>query len=255
MTVCFALQCRSPGRKGLDCSMKILAVESSASAASAAVWEDGKLLCESFTNIGLTHSQTLLPLVEQILDCAQIPFSEIGCYAVAVGPGSFTGVRIGVSLVKGLAFSSGTPCVPVSTLEAMARLFTGQRVHVCCVMDARCNQVYNALFSVDGEAVLRLCNDRAISIPDLKEELSSNENNWVLVGDGAMLCWESFGKTEEKFALAPPHLRFQRASGVALSAQEVYNQQRIVSADQLAPVYLRLPQAERELKKRQAEQK
>jgi universal bacterial protein YeaZ len=230
--------------------MKILAVESSASAASAAVWEDGKLLCESFTNIGLTHSQTLLPLVEQILSCAQIPFSEIGCYAVSVGPGSFTGVRIGVSLVKGLAFSSGTPCVPVSTLEAMAHLFTGQQVHVCCAMDARCGQVYNALFCVDGETVTRLCPDRALKAQELGEELTAEGSNWVLVGDGAELCWKLFGRENEKIALAPPHLRFQRASGVALAAQEVYNQQRTMPAAELAPVYLRPPQAERELKKR-----
>lgn len=254
MTVSFASRCRSTGRKGLDFGMKILAVESSASAASAAVWEDGKLLCESFTNTGLTHSQTLLPLVEQILDCAQIPFSEIGCYAVSVGPGSFTGVRIGVSFIKGLAFSSRTPCVPVSTLEAMAYLFAGQRVNVCCAMDARCGQVYNALFSVEGDQVTRLCEDRAIKAQELGEELAAGGREWVLVGDGAALCWDVFGKSSEKIALAPPHLRFQRASGVALAAQVVYNQGKTVSAEELAPVYLRPPQAERELKKRQAAQ-
>lgn len=234
--------------------MKILAVESSASAASAAVWEDGKLLCEAFTNIGLTHSQTLLPLVEQILDCAQIPFSEIGCYAAAVGPGSFTGVRIGVSLVKGLAFSGHVPCVPVSTLEAMARLFTGQRANVCCTMDARCGQVYNALFAVDGDSVTRLCEDRAIAAARLGEELAAGGRSWILTGDGAALCWECFGKSSPQFCLAPPHLRFQRASGVALAAQEVYNQQRTLSAEELSPVYLRPPQAERELKKRREQQ-
>ena len=174
--------------------MKILAVESSASAASAAVWEDGKLLCEAFTNVGLTHSQTLLPLVEQILSCAQISFSEIGCYAVAVGPGSFTGVRIGVSLVKGLAFSGKVPCVPVSTLEAMARLFTGQRANICCAMDAGCGQVYNALFEVNSGAVTRLCEDRAIAASQLGEELAADGRSWILTGDGATLCWESFGK-------------------------------------------------------------
>ena len=234
--------------------MKILAVESSASAASAAVWEDGKLLCEAFTNVGLTHSQTLLPLVEQILSCAQISFSEIGCYAVAVGPGSFTGVRIGVSLVKGLAFSGKVPCVPVSTLEAMARLFTGQRANICCAMDARCGQVYNALFEVNSGAVTRLCEDRAIAASQLGEELAADGRSWILTGDGATLCWESFGKSSSQFFLAPSHLRFQRASGVALAAQEVYNQQRTMSAEELSPVYLRPPQAERELKKRREQQ-
>ena len=231
--------------------MKILAVESSASAASAAVWEDGKLLCEAFTNVGLTHSQTLLPLVEQILSCAQISFAEIGCYAVAVGPGSFTGVRIGVSLVKGLAFSGGVPCVPVSTLEAMACLFTGQKANICCAMDARCGQVYNALFEIDGGAVTRLCEDRAIAASRLGEELAADGRRWILTGDGAALCWESFGSKAPQFSLASPHLRFQRASGVALAAQEVYNQQRTLSADELSPIYLRPPQAERELKKRE----
>lgn len=229
--------------------MKILGVESSASAASAAVLEDDKLLCEAFTNTGLTHSQTLLPLVEQVIHSAGIAFTDIDCYAVAVGPGSFTGVRIGVSLVKGLAFSDNIPCIPVSTLAAMAQLFTGQKAQICCTMDARCGQVYNALFSVDDRSVTRLCPDRAVSALDLGEELRERGGNWILTGDGAALCWEKFGRDSENIVLAPPHLRFQRASGVVMEAKMVYNEKSAVAPDQLMPLYLRPPQAERNLKK------
>jgi tRNA threonylcarbamoyladenosine biosynthesis protein TsaB len=129
--------------------MKILAIESSATAASAALIEDGKILSEFFAHTGLTHSQTLLPMVEQVLACAKVSAKDVDAFAVSVGPGSFTGVRIGVSTVKGLAFGTGKPCVPVSTLEAMAQNYRGQAVTVCAVMDARCQQVYNALFQWD----------------------------------------------------------------------------------------------------------
>lgn len=225
--------------------MKILAIESSAAAASAAVWEDGVLLAEAYQNIRLTHSQTLLPMVRDMLKNAQIAMDEIECFAVAAGPGSFTGVRIGVSAVKGMAFGKNVPCVPVSTLLAMAQLFTGQRVQVCAVMDARCGQVYNALFEVDHEKITRLCDDRALPITELGEALAADGREWVLVGDGAALCMQALAQ-QAHVNIAPPHMRFQRATGVAMAAQQALECGETVTDAQLVPFYLRPPQAERE---------
>lgn len=229
--------------------MKILAVESSASAASAAVLEEGVLLAEAYQNIRLTHSQTLLPMVRDMLQNAQISMDQIGGFAVAAGPGSFTGVRIGVSAVKGMAFGKNAPCMPVSTLLGMAHLFVGQRALVCAVMDARCGQVYNALFSVEGDRITRLCEDRAIPVSELGEELRTRGGTWVLTGDGAQLCMQSLSETTD-VVLAPVHLRFQRASGVAMAAQQDWQQGRFISDAQLVPFYLRPPQAEREFGKK-----
>lgn len=229
--------------------MKILAIESSATAASAALVEDGKILSEFFAHTGLTHSQTLLPMVEQVLACGKVSAKEVEAFAVSVGPGSFTGVRIGVSTVKGLAFGAEKPCVPVSTLEAMAQNYRGQAVTVCAVMDARCQQVYNALFRCDEKGnIQRICEDRAISLQDLKEELCGYSTPVVLVGDGAVLCWRSFGEEIPGVFLAPEHLRYQHAHGVAAAAEEKIARGETVNDAQLVPVYLRLSQAERELK-------
>lgn len=229
--------------------MNILAVESSAAAASAAVWADGVLRAEAYSHTKLTHSQTLMPMIMDMLRNAQIPMAEIGAFAVAAGPGSFTGVRIGVAAVKGLAFGRNLPCVPVSTLLAMAHLFIGQHVQVCAAMDARCGQVYNALFAVDGDHVTRLCEDRAIPAAALGEELRASGQPWVLVGDGAALCAHTFS-AHANVLLAPPHLRFQRASGVAMAAAAQLARGESVSDAALVPFYLRPPQAERELSKK-----
>ncbi len=226
--------------------MKILALESTAAAAGAAVWEDGRLLAEAYQNIRLTHSQTLLPMVRDLLRNAQIPMEQIGCFAVAAGPGSFTGVRIGVSAVKGMAFGKNAPCVPVSTLLAMAYLFTGGHTYVCTAMDARCGQVYNALFEVDGMTVTRLTEDRALPLTELAAELGASEHTWVVTGDGAELAMKTLAATG-KVVLAPPHLRWQHAAGVAMAAQEALNRSETVTDAQLEPFYLRPPQAEREL--------
>ena len=131
--------------------MKILAVDSSAIPASAAVWEDGRLLGEFYSNTRQTHSQTLLPMVENLLKCTQTALNEIDLFAVSAGPGSFTGVRIGVACVKGLAMPEDKPCAGVSTLEAIAWNLAHLRGTICAVMDARCQQVYNAVFEADGE--------------------------------------------------------------------------------------------------------
>lgn len=229
--------------------MKVLAVESSATAASVALMEEEKILSEFFIHTGLTHSQTLMPMVEQVLKCAGRTMEDVDAFAVSVGPGSFTGVRIGVSSVKGLAFGTGKPCVGVSTLEAMAQNYREQEITVCAVMDARCQQVYNAMFACKADgAVERLCEDRAISLQELQAELKNYTGPVVLVGDGAALCWRTFGQEFPLLSLAPEHLRYQHARGVARIAREKIDRGEAVSDAQLVPVYLRLSQAERELK-------
>lgn len=230
--------------------MLILAVESSAAPASAAVMEDDKLLGEFFVNTKQTHSQTLLPMVTGLLQSLGKRCEEFDLMAVSSGPGSFTGVRIGISCVKGLAFSHNTPCCGISTLETIA---TGGVSYedgtiLCAVMDARCGQVYNALFRCEGGTLLRLTEDRALSIADLSRECSSYGEHLVLLGDGASLCYESFREWGAR--LASEAIRYQRASSVARIAKSLVGTDRIVSAAGLLPAYLRLPQAERELKKK-----
>ncbi len=226
--------------------MKILAVDSSAKACSACLLEDNKIKGEFFINTALTHSQTLVPMIDAVLKNTSTDIKEVDALAVSAGPGSFTGVRIGVAAVKGIAMPLDKPCVSVSTLEAMAYNMTGENCVVCAVMDARCKQVYNAMFSVENGVVSRLCDDRALSIDDLGEDLKSYSGRVILVGDGAELCYNSFKELLSYVELAPEQLRYQRASGVAFAS---VNKEKITPA-QLLPTYLRLPQAERELKKR-----
>lgn len=235
--------------------MKILAIDSSAVAASAAVLEDDHLLGEFFINTRLTHSQTLMPMVRQVLDCTGVAIGEIDLFAVANGPGSFTGIRIGVACVKGMAMAGDKPCVGVSTLEAMAYNIALPGAAVCAVMDARRGQVYNAVFHLRQEGFERLTPDRAISAEQLAQECKNYPQPLFLVGDGAKLCYNTNGFAELSAILPPQPSLYQRAYGVGQAAWHAYLQGQAVSAGELLPVYLRLPQAERELKKRQENKK
>ena len=232
-------------------NMLILALDSSAAPASVALLEDGKILSEFYINTKQTHSQTLMPMVESVLKLTNKTLDDVTCMAVSAGPGSFTGVRIGVSCVKGLSMTRNIPCAGVSTLRAMAenaRQLTGI---VCAVMDARCGQVYNALFRAESGKLTRLCDDRALPIAELLEECKTFTEKIYLVGDGAELCYKTFAAICAELLL--PQLRFQRASGVAMAAQEMIENGQTVTPDALMPIYLRLPQAERELKAKNAQ--
>lgn len=232
-------------------NMLILALDSSAAPASVALLEDGKILSEFYINTKQTHSQTLMPMVESVLKLTNKTLDDVTCMAVSAGPGSFTGVRIGVSCVKGLSMTRNIPCAGVSTLRAMAenaRQLTGI---VCAVMDARCGQVYNALFRAESGKLTRLCDDRALPIAELLEECKTFTEKIYLVGDGAELCYKTFAAIRAE--LLQPQLRFQRASGVAMAAQEMIENGQTVTPDALMPIYLRLPQAERELKAKNAQ--
>ena len=224
--------------------MMILAVDSSASPASACLY-DGRIVAEYYTNTGLTHSQTLTVMIESMLKITGICPNDIDCYAVNNGPGSFTGVRIGVSAVKGMAYAAGKPCAAVSTLESMAYNSLSCNAVICSCMDARRRQVYNALFRVSDGKAERLCADRAISIEELMSELKEIGETVILAGDGAELVYNS-AKELNNITLAPPAQRFQRASSVALIAAEKLSRGETLSAAALMPSYLRLSQAERE---------
>ena len=219
--------------------MLLLSVDASAVTASAALTEDGRVIKSEFINKGLTHSETLLPLIEKVMDGKT--YNELDAIAVTAGPGSFTGVRIGVATVKGLAFPYDIPCISVSTLEAIACNFVDENAVVCSVMDARRMQFYNALFKAENGKITRLCEDRAISLEDLREELKKYDNV-IVAGDGAELCYNNLNL--ENTALADEDKRYQNGVGVSKAAEN----KKTIKADTLMPVYLRLSQAERELK-------
>ena len=227
--------------------MKILALESSAVACSAALCRDGELVAQSYQNSGLTHSRTLLPMTHALLENCGVPLEEVDVIAVAAGPGSFTGLRIGVSTAKGLAWPGDKDCAPCSTLESMAwQLAHLEDTLIVCVMDARRNQVYNALFLGRDGAPERLTPDRAISLAELGAEVKKFENKKILVGDGAQLCYNTWAEEGIAAELAPPHLRMQSAWGVARAGLELARRGGLVKGAALVPVYHRLSQAERE---------
>ena len=226
--------------------MLTLAFESSAKAASVALLRDGSLISQYSQCSGLTHSRTLLPMAEDLLKNAELTLADIDLFAVAHGPGSFTGIRIGVSTVKGLAWASNKPCVGVSTLESMAWHGLSAGGLVCPVMDARRSQVYNALFRIADGHPQRLCEDRPIALAELAVELGAYGESVFLVGDGAELSFRALTEKGIPCVLAPENLRMQSAWGVAMAAQD----KAPGTADSLLPVYLRLSQAERERQER-----
>ncbi len=225
--------------------MKLLALESSAKAASCAVLLDGIPLCTAWQSAGLTHSRTLMPMVEDMLRNAGTSLEDMEAVSVAVGPGSFTGLRIGVATAKALAWAEEKPCIPVSTLEAMAWPLAHMNILILCAMDARRQQIYTATFRGENGAPCRLCPDRAVSLEDVAAELEKQGEECVLVGDGAELCYKFFSGHSFPCRLAPPHLRLQSATGVAMAAQSAGLDAAVPPQD-LRPVYLRLSQAERE---------
>lgn len=217
----------------------ILGIDSSAITAGCALYDGDKLIAEQFLNTRHTHSETLLPMIENMLKNAEVTLSDIDEIAVTNGPGSFTGLRISISCVKGMAFGAGISVVPVSTLEAIAYNFLGIDAVICACMDARLNQVYNALFKSENGVITRLCEDRALKLNELSDELSKIEERLIFAGDGGGLAYEY---TERKYELAPLVLRYQRGSGVCLAARGKPK----TAAASLMPSYLRLSQAERE---------
>ena len=231
--------------------MLLLAFETSAKAASVALFDGETLLGEQYQNTGLTHSQTLLVMAENLLSQCDKKPSQVEAVAVANGPGSFTGVRIGVAAAKGFAWGGDLPIYGVSTLEAMALGLGAWEGVVCPVMDARRSQVYNALFYVNQGAMQRQTEDRAISLEDLEKALKIFSKPVFLVGDGSNLCYNTLIESIPNLVMPPENRLHQRAVGVGLAALK-----RIQAGDpgdggSLTPNYLRLSQAERERLERQ----
>ncbi|MEG1719107.1 MAG: tRNA (adenosine(37)-N6)-threonylcarbamoyltransferase complex dimerization subunit type 1 TsaB [Clostridia bacterium] len=222
----------------------ILSIDTSAKSASCAISKDDKLIAQYFINNKLTHSTTLMPMIENMLISSDISLSDIDLIAISAGPGSFTGIRIGICTVKGLALQRNIECQGVSTLEAIANSITSSDI-ICCVMDARCGSVYNAIFKKTDNKIARLCDDRIISISDLSDILTTYDTSIILAGDGAELCYESL-KLNNNIYLAPEKDRYQTAFGVALSTKKGYN----ILSNNLLPIYLREPQAVRERKEK-----
>ena len=234
--------------------MKILAIDTSALVATAALCDDEKPIAVYSQKAGMTHSQTMLPIVKNIMDNTETSIDDIDMIAVSEGPGSFTGIRIGIATVKGLAFGKDKICVGVSTLEAMARTvaeFCTDAV-ICPVMDARRNQLYNAVFEMRGGKLLRLCEDRMIEAPVLAKELDAMDRPVYFIGDG----YDIMARMKLSYQRETPvSCRWQNGYGVAMAALARYNEteDRSVFTDRmLRPEYLRLPQAERELKEKEA---
>ena len=226
--------------------MLILAFETSAKAASVALHDGQKLLAESYQNTGMTHSQTLMVMAEDALKQCGKSAQDVTAVAVAEGPGSFTGVRIGVAAAKGFAWGREIPCYGISTLEAMAESLGIYQGYICPVMDARRAQVYNALFYVNRGNITRVVPDRAIALSDLGEELKNLQESVFFVGDGSNLCYNTLLKDVPNLVLPPEHRMHQRAVGVALLAAKQAVLGIAPSGADLNPNYLRLSQAERE---------
>ena len=226
--------------------MLILAFETSAKAASVALLEDGKLLGESYQNTGLTHSQTIMVMAEDLLKQCGKTVADVTAVAVANGPGSFTGIRIGVAAAKGFAWGAELPCVGASTLASMAVGLGIWQGYVCPVMDARRSQVYNALYHVDCGKYTRIREDRAISLQELGEDVKNLSEPIFLVGDGSVLYYNTLSEKVPGLILPPEARMHQRAAGVALEAERLLRSGGTFPAGALVPNYLRLSQAERE---------
>ena len=230
--------------------LRILAFETSAKAASVALLQDGQLLGEYMQNSGQTHSRTVMKLAEDLLINCDLTAKDVDAVGCAAGPGSFTGIRIGMAAAKGFAWGRGLPLVGVSTLEAMAKNVAVSDGYHCAVMDARRSQVYTAVFELKDGIFQRVTADAAISLDELGETLKTLEKTKFLVGDGALLCYNTLGSSVQDLRLLPEHLRMQRAAGVALLAWEQLQTGQTLPVGELTPNYLRLSQAERERQKK-----
>lgn len=224
--------------------MKILSIDSSSISASVAITDNEKVLAEEFVNNGFTHSETLMPMVKKTFDDSELTISDIDLLAITNGPGSFTGVRIGIASAKGICDAKNIPCIAVSTLEAIAKPLSNDDVLTVAVMDARCGQVYTSSF-YKGE---RQTEDRAILISELLEELKNETKPIVLIGDGTDMCYEKMKDKFSNISVADDNIKLIHASFIGKLAEEKLNNgEEPINANKLLPFYLRLPQAEREL--------
>ena len=224
--------------------MLILALDTSGSMASCALLRDGALLDQAVQDSKMDHSRLLLPLCKELVEKHQLSLQDVDVYAAVIGPGSFTGIRIGIAAAKGLAFGADKPAIGVSTLAAMAGNVAFCDGLVICAMDARRQQIYNALFEAKDGALTRLTEDRAIALSDLLEEIKDDPRPKTVLGDGGILCRNYLTEHGVACRLAPPHLVMQNAMSVALEAERLAQEGKLLSAQELEPVYLRPPHAD-----------
>ena len=229
--------------------MKILAIDSSGLVASVAVVEDGVLIAEYTMNYKKTHSQTLLPMLEEVKKAISLDLSSIDAIAVAAGPGSFTGLRIGSATAKGLGLALDKPLIGVPTVDALAaNLYdTGEDTLICPIMDARRQQVYTGMYRFAHHNLETVKQQEALPIGELLEELNERGKTVIFLGDGVPVYKEMIQEQcKVPYSFAPAHLNRQRAGAVASLAEKYYLEGKTETAAEHKPNYLRMSQAERE---------
>lgn len=228
--------------------MKILAIDTSGSSLSVAILEDKKVISDFYINTGLTHSETLAPIIDLAIKNSLINVSSIDLYASTIGPGSFTGLRIGIATIKAMALVNEKKCVAVSTLEALAYESKDFEGYICCCIDARHAEVYNAIFKCESGVLKRITEDRSISIENLKNELKKLKSKIKLVGDCCEICYNEF--LGENLDISLGYSIYIDAKSVGYIAFERYFNKEILLPEDLNPRYLKLSQAERLLKEK-----
>lgn len=228
--------------------MRILGIDSSGLVASIALVIEGDLVAEYTINYKKTHSQTLLPMLDEIVKMIGFPLEELDAIAVAGGPGSFTGLRIGAATAKGLGLALKKPIVSIPTVDGLAYNLYGTEKLICPIMDAKRNQVYTGLYDYEGENLHVISPQKAVSLDSIIEEINSMKREIIFLGDGVPVYKEQIAsKIKVPYLYAPAHLSKQRAGAIATLGSIYYKEGRIQSAMEHEPEYLRLSQAEREL--------
>ena len=233
--------------------MKVLGIDSSGMVASIAVVEDMQMLGEYTINYKKTHSQTLLPMLDEVAKMIELDLADIDVIAVAAGPGSFTGLRIGSATAKGLGLALKKPLVSVPTLEGIAFNFCGSDKVICPMMDARRSQVYTGIYEFDGNTLRKVEDQMAVPVEEILEKLNTIGKEVVLAGDGVPVYMEQIEKyLKVPYLIAPAHLNRQRAGAVAVLGMQYAKEGITETAMEHQPDYLRLSQAERERAEKQA---
>lgn len=221
----------------------ILGIDTSGKTASTALYEDGIIIAQNNLYTNRTHSQVILPICKRMMEDANKPLSDVDVFAVSLGPGSYTGLRIGISAVKAMAFALKKDCVGISTLEALAYNMLGYKGVICSIIKARLDLVYTAVFEGDGNTITRLSDDKIITQDEVLANISQYDKDVILVGDGADEFYEKY--KHDFLYIAPPHLKHQLASSLCLASLK----HNAVFPDDLEASYLQPTKAEKDLNK------
>lgn len=232
--------------------MRILALDSSGLVASVAIASEDALLAEYTINFKKTHSQTLLPMLDEIVRMVELDLSEVDAIAVTSGPGSFTGLRIGSATAKGLGFALDKPIISVPTIDCLAyNLYATDRM-VCPIMDARRDQVYTGLYEFVKDKLLVISPQKAIAIDEIIDEINEIGNDVIFLGDGVPIHRDRIKESiKVEYTFAPLHMNRQRAGALVALAIEYYKAGHVETAEEHQPNYLRVSQAERERSERE----